>query len=233
MDWPDRKHPSWRNRGGATWLTKRYDELAWAGVLSGEQKCIDGAKNIVLTIIREGVSDGIGGTNSGQVHEGWLSQPLDAGHSSLSLAILCDLLHDHLAEGERAEVRDCMGGAYIAYLYEYMVKAREAPRYLGLLGHNFAPIGDSAGALMALAMLGETGNPEQEQAWLEVFMEGIRIYLDIGIGVDGGALEGAGYTSACLHHLNFPLEALHREGRSTHAVSSARMQAPLARVNLA
>lgn len=65
MDWPDRKHPSWRNRGGATWLTKRYDELAWAGVLSGEQKCIDGAKNIVLTIIREGVSDGIGGTNSG------------------------------------------------------------------------------------------------------------------------------------------------------------------------
>ncbi len=111
-----------------------------------------GAKNIVLTIIREGVSDGIGGTNSGQVHEGWLSQPLDAGHSRRSLAILRDLPHDHLAEGERAEVRDCMGGAYIACLYEYMVKAREAPRYPGLLGHNSAPIGDSAVALMALAM---------------------------------------------------------------------------------
>jgi hypothetical protein len=212
VDWPERKNHYWRDRGGATWLTKCFEELAWAGVLSGEEKYIAGAKNIVLTMIRERVIDGIGGMNYGQPYGGWLSQPLDAGHSSRSLAVFYDLLHDHLSAGERAEVRDYITGTYLAHFYDYMKKLPEDPRYPGVLGHNFALIGNSSAALLTLAVWGETGNPAREQEWLDLFLDGIAKYLDIGIGVDGGALEGAGYTSACLYYLNFPFEALRRAG---------------------
>ena len=213
VDWPERKKHYWHDRSGATWLTKCFEELTWAGVLSGESKYIEGSKNIVLTIIRERVIDGIGGLNYGQEYKGWLSQPLDAGHSSRSLAIFYDLLYDHLSETERAEVREYMIDPYIAYLYDYMSKLPESPQYPGILGHNFALIGNSSAALMVLAMYGETGRgTEQEQAWLDTFIGGIKRYLDIGIGVDGGAMEGAGYTSACLYYLTFPAEALRRAG---------------------
>jgi len=212
VDWPDLKKSYWHDRGGATWLTKCFEELSWAGALSGEPRYIQGAKDIVLTIIRKRVIDGIGGLNYGRPYGGWLSQPLDAGHSSRSLAVFYDLLYHHLSEQERKEVRDYMAGTYIAYLYEYMRKLPEGSNYPGILGHNFALIGNSAGALMTLAMYGETGDAVQEKAWLDTFMDGIRRYLDIGIGVDGGALEGAGYTSACLYYLNFPVEALRRAG---------------------
>ena len=213
VDWPTRKKHYWRTRGGATLLTKCFEELAWAGVLSSEEKYIAGAKNIVLTIIRERVIDGIGGKNYGREYKGWLSQPLDAGHSSRSLAIFYDLLYNHLADAERAEVRDYITGTYIDYFYNYMTK--EAPKsrsYPGLLGHNFALIGNSSAALLTLAVWGETGKPEEEKAWLVTFIDGIRRYLEIGIGKDGGALEGAGYTSACLYYLTFPAEALRRAG---------------------
>lgn len=212
VDWKERKKRFWHERSGATLLTKRFEELAWAGVLSGEEKYIEGAKNIVLTIIRERVIDGIGGLNYGRPYGGWLSQPLDAGHSSRSLAVFYDLLYHHLTQEERAKVREYMAGTYISYLYQYMRKAPEGDNYPGILGHNFALIGNSAGALMTLAMFGETGDPEAERAWLDMFMGGIKQYLDIGIGPDGGALEGAGYTSACLYYLNFPVEALRRAG---------------------
>ena len=212
VDWPVRKKAYWRSRGGATWLTKCFEELAWAGVLSGDTKYIEGAKSIVLTIIRERVIDDIAGLNYGRPYGGWLSQPLDAGHSSRSLAVFYDLLYEHLTEEERAQVRGYMAGTYIAYLYDYMSKLPEKGNYPGILGHNFALIGNSAGALMTLAMYGETGAPAQEEAWLSTFMDGIKQYLEIGIGIDGGALEGAGYTSACLYYLNFPVEALRRAG---------------------
>jgi len=212
VDWPERKKAYWHNRSGATWLTKCFEELAWAGVLSGERRYTEGSKRIVLTVIRERIIDGIGGLNYGQPYKGWLSQPLDAGHSSRSLAIFYDLLHDHLTESERTEVRDYMAGTYLSYLYDYMTGLPGKDNYPGVLGHNFALIGNSTGALMTLVMYGETGNAEQEQAWLDTFMDGIRQYLDIGIGADGGALEGAGYTSACLYYLNFPVEALRRAG---------------------
>ncbi len=196
VDWPERKKHYWGDRGGATWLTKCFEELAWVGVLSGESKYIEGSKNIVLTIIRERVIDGIGGLNYGQPYGGWLAQPLDAGHSSRSLAVFYDLLYEHMTEGERAEVREYMAGTYLSYLYDYMAALPEKDNYPGILGHNFALIGNSSAALMTLAMYGETGDAAQEEAWLEMFMGGIKQYLDIGIGPDGGALEGAGYTSA-------------------------------------
>ncbi len=78
IGWDGGRANLWEVRAGAWMLTKRYEELAWAGVLSGEQKYIDGAKNIVLTIIRERVIDRIGGTNYGREYTGWLAQPLDA-----------------------------------------------------------------------------------------------------------------------------------------------------------
>ncbi len=212
VDWPSRKQRYWHDRGGATHLTKCFEELAWAGVLSGEGKYIAGARNIVLTIIRERVIDGIGGLNYGQPYGGWLSQPLDAGHSSRSLAVFYDLLYDHLSDAERAEVRSYITGTYLAYFHDYMKKLPADPRYPGVLGHNFALIGNSAAALLTLAVWGETGDPAREQEWLELFIGGIKQYLEIGIGVEGGALEGAGYTSACLYYLNFPLEALRRAG---------------------
>ena len=212
VDWPTRETRHWRTRSGATHLTKCFEELAWAGVLSGEAKYVEGAKNIVLTIIRERVIDAIAGTNYGRPYGGWLSQPLDAGHSSRSLAVFYDLLYDHLTEQERTEVRDYMTGTYLSYFYDYMRKLPEDPKYPGILGHNFALIGNSSAALMTLAVWGETGDPAREQAWLETFMDGIKQYLGIGIGPDGGALEGAGYTSACLYYLMFPLEALRRAG---------------------
>ncbi|PIZ41807.1 MAG: hypothetical protein COY42_18585 [Armatimonadetes bacterium CG_4_10_14_0_8_um_filter_66_14] len=212
VDWPERKNHYWRDRSGATWLTKCFEELAWIGVLSGEKKYVAGAKNIVLTIIRERVTDGIAGTNYGQEYKGWLSQPLDAGHSSRSLAVFYDLLYDQLTEGERTEVRDYITGTYLRYFDDYMRTALDSPQYPGLLGHNFALIGNSSAALLTLAVGGETGNAEKERAWLDLFLDGIKQYLDIGIGPDGGALEGAGYTSACLYYLTFPAEALRRAG---------------------
>ena len=208
VDWDTRKKSYWHNRSGATWLTKCFEELAWAGVLSNQAKYIDGARNIVLTIVRERVIDQIAGTNYGRPYGGWLSQPLDAGHSSRALGIV----YDRFTESERAEIRDYMAGTYLSYLFDYMRKLPENDRYPGILGHNFALIGNSAAAVMTLAMWGETGNPEQEQAWLDMFLNGIKQYLDIGLGPDGGALEGAGYTSACLYYLTFPLEALRRAG---------------------
>jgi len=212
VDWKEHKKSYWHNRSGATWLTKCFEELAWAGVLTGEANYIEGSKNIVLTIIRERVIDTIGGTNYGRAYGGWLSQPLDAGHSSRSLAVFYDLLYNHLSEAERTEVRDYMTGTYLSYFYDYMRKLPEGDRYPGILGHNFALIGNSAAALMTLAVWGETGNAELEKQWLETFIGGIEQYLDIGIGPDGGALEGAGYTSACLYYLCFPAEALRRAG---------------------
>lgn len=212
VDWPQREQHYWHDRGGATWLTKCFEELAWAGVLSGERKYLDGAKNIVLTIIRERVVDHIGGLNYGQPYKGWLSQPLDAGHSSRSLAIFYDLLYDYLTEAERAEVRNYITGTYLVYFYDYMRKLPDNPRYPGIMGDNFTLIGNSSAALLTLAVWGETGDPAREQAWLDLFIGGIKQYLDIGLGVDGGALEGPGYTSACLYYLNFPAEALRRAG---------------------
>ncbi len=212
VDWPVRGKAYWRNRSGATMLTKCFEELAWAGVLSGNQKYVEGAKNIVLTIIRKRVIDRIGGKNYGRDYKGWLSQPLDAGHSSRSLAVFYDLLYNDLTEEERVEVREYITGTYLAYFHDYMRKAPEDPRYPGIMGHNFALIGNSSAALLALAVFGETRNPALERAWVDLFVGGIRKYLEIGIGVDGGALEGAGYTSACLYYLTFPAEALRRAG---------------------
>lgn len=212
VDWPDRKNHYWRDRGGATHLTKCFEELAWAGVLSGESRYVEGARNIVLTIIRQRVIDGIGGLNYGQPYQGWLSQPLDAGHSSRSLAVFYDLLYDKLSEAERAEVRDYITGTYLGYFYDYMRKLPEQRNYPAVLGDNFSLIGNSAAALLTLAVWGETGNPAREQEWLDLFIGGIRQYLDLGIGAEGGALEGPGYTSACLYYLNFPAEALRRAG---------------------
>ena len=212
VDWQKRKKHYWHNRSGATWLTKCFEELAWAGVLTGKTRYIEGSKNIVLTIIRERIVNNIGGSNYGRPYGGWLSQPLDAGHSSRSLAVFYDLLYEHLSEAERAEVRDYMTETYLSYFYDYMRKLPESKRYPGILGHNFALIGNSSAALMTLAVWGETGNAELEKQWLETFVGGIEQYLDIGIGPDGGALEGAGYTSACLYYLSFPAEALRRAG---------------------
>jgi len=212
VDWPVRRKSPWRTRSGATWLTKCFEELAWAGALSGDRKYLDGARDIVLTIIRERVIDQIGGTNYGRPYGGWLSQPLDAGHSSRSLAVFYDLLYDHLTAAERAEVRDYIVNRYLTYFHDYMAKAPTNPQYPGILGHNFALIGNSAAALLTLAVWGETGDSVRERAWLDLFVNGIRQYLEIGLGADGDALEGAGYTSACLYYLTFPAEALRRAG---------------------
>ncbi|HCU35198.1 MAG TPA: hypothetical protein DGT21_06960 [Armatimonadetes bacterium] len=222
VNWPERvniiSHQGgevniWETRPGAWMLTKRYEELAWAGVLSGEQKYIEGAKNIVLTIIRERVIDRIGGTNYGTPYKGWLAQPLDAGHSSLSLAIFYDLLYNDLTEQERKEVRDYIIDTYFAYLYPYMQGIKDRDDYPAILGHNFALIGNAAGGLMALAIYGETDRgSELEDAWVDLFFEGVEKYLTIGFGVDGGAMEGPGYTSACIYNMAPLIEAMRRAG---------------------
>ena len=115
VDWEKREKSYWESRAGATWLTKCFEELAWAGILTDEARYIEGSKNIVLTIIRKRIVDSIGGTNYGNPYGGWLSQPLDAGHSSRSLAVFYDLLYNHLSEGERSEVRSYMTGTYLSY----------------------------------------------------------------------------------------------------------------------
>ncbi len=227
IGWDGGRANLWEVRAGAWMLTKRYEELAWAGVLSGEQKYIDGAKNIVLTIIRERVIDRIGGTNYGREYTGWLAQPLDAGHSSRSLAVFYDLLYDHLSEEERAEVREYITGTYLAYLYPYMTKLKESDRYPAILGHNMHLIGNAAGGLMALAIYGEGGHStEQENAWVNTFFEGIEGFLGIGIGEDGGALEGPGYTGACLYYSVALIDAMRRAGGKNLFESPALQKVP-------
>ncbi|MFP3904326.1 MAG: heparinase II/III family protein [Armatimonadota bacterium] len=222
VNWPERvnmvRHQGgevnyWETRPGAWILTKRYEELAWAGVLSGDEKYIEGAKNIVMTIIRERVIDGIGGSNYGRDYGGWLSQPLDAGHSSRALAVFYDLLYDHLTEQERQEIREYIVDTYLAYLYEYMQSVPDRRDYPGILGHNMHLIGNAAGGLLALAVYGETGLPaEREDAWVELFFDGVHRGLEIGLGEDGGGLEGPGYASASLYYGSFLIEAMRRAG---------------------
>jgi hypothetical protein len=222
VNWPERinliRHQGgevnyWETRPGAWMLTKRYEELAWAGVLSGEQKYIEGARNIVMTIVRERVIDDIGGDNYGQPYDGWLAQPLDAGHSSRALAVFYDLLYDHLSEQERQEVRDYIVHTYISYLCPYMQETLDRADYPAILGHNMHLIGNAAGGLLALAVYGETGLPtEQEDAWVELFFDGVHKGLQIGLGVDGAGLEGPGYASASLYYGSFLIEAIRRAG---------------------
>ncbi len=227
IGWDGGKANLWEVRAGAWMLTKRYEELAWAGVLSGEQKYIDGAKNIVLTIIRERVIDRVGGTNYGREYTGWLAQPLDAGHSSRSLAVFYDLLYDYLTEAERVEVREYMIDTYFAYLYPYMTKLKEADRYPAILGHNMHLIGNAAGGLMALAIYGESGrSAEEENAWVNTFFEGIEGFLAIGIGEDGGALEGPGYTSACIYYGAALIDAMRRAGGKNLFETPALQKSP-------
>ncbi len=214
MRWDsDQDANMWEVRAGAWMLTRRFEELTWAGVLSRDQKYIDGAKNIVFTIIRERVIDRVAGTNYGQPYGGWLAQPLDAGHSSRSYAIFYDLLYNDLTEAERKEVREYIIGTYFSYLAKYFTDAKESAAYPGNMGHNFSLIGNSAACLNALAFYGETGrSAEQEDEWVKLFFEGIDVGVHVGIGEDGGALEGPGYTSADLYYTTFVAEAMRRAG---------------------
>jgi len=213
VDWRERQKWFWASRHGAWLLTKRFQELAWAGVLSGEQRYIDGAKNIVLTIVRERVIDNVGGESHGKQYKGWKSNMIDASSSGAPLGIFYDLLYDYMTEQERAEVRNYIIDEYLLFLYDYQLGLATNDRYPAILGTNSYLSGHYAGLVLTLAVYGETGRSAREEiGWLKTFMTGIRGYLLLGIGDDGGMLEGPGYGAYCLNMIGCAAEMLKRAG---------------------
>ena len=102
IDYEDRKAAFWATRAGGRTLSTAVEQLAFGGALL-EENYAKTAKEIMRTIVDNQIVENCEGYNYGRPYRTWRDNCLDAGVSSLNLAIGLDVLRPRLSDEDRQE----------------------------------------------------------------------------------------------------------------------------------
>lgn len=195
IDYNERKADFWLTRPGGRLLPKSIETLAVGGILL-DGKYASEACNILRTIVKYRIVENCGGTNYGRPYSTWRDNCLDAGASSMVLAIGLDLLRHELTDADREEV-----GTYCLPFIDFTLEDPPDPEEKRP-DWNMAAIG-----LIGLGLLGlvlrEYGVLDESRfnAALDLSKKRCLLFLEKGHDGDGAFYEGPAYGSATLHYL--------------------------------
>lgn len=184
VDYREKKKRIWRTRDSVFALPPAVRNLALAALISGEDKYAAYAREVLLTIIRDGVASQIGGTAYGKSYNGWSGMDFSA--IGLMFALGYDLLYNHLDPADRALIRDNMLAPWFEQLLREHQDWRTRPT------SNQRAYFYRNACLAALSLYDDLYRPEMDEI-IATAAEAVPAYLEVDVGQDGGCAEGAGY----------------------------------------
>ncbi|MDE3258343.1 MAG: hypothetical protein OYM47_10960 [Gemmatimonadota bacterium] len=195
IDYKERKADFWLTRPGGRLLPKSIETLAVGGTLLDGKYAAE-ACNILRTIVKYRIVENCGGTNYGRPYSTWRDNCLDAGASSMVLAIGLDLLRHELTDAERLEI-----GAYCLPFIDYTLDNPPDPGETRP-DWNMAAIGLIGLGLLGLVLRGYGVLDESRfDRALAAGKKRCLLFLEKGHDGDGAFYEGPAYGSATLHYL--------------------------------
>ncbi|MDE3001035.1 MAG: heparinase II/III family protein [Gemmatimonadota bacterium] len=195
IDYNERKSDFWLTRPGGRLLPRSIETLATGGILL-DGKYATEACNILQTIVKHRIVENCGGTNYGRTYSTWRDNCLDAGASSMVLAIGLDLLRHELTDTERAEI-----GAYCLPFIDFTLENPPDPGETRP-DWNMAAIGLIGLGLLGLVLRNYGVLDESRfNSALALSRKRCRLFLEKGHDGDGAFYEGPAYGSATLHYL--------------------------------
>ncbi len=195
IDYNERKADFWLTRPGGRLLPNSIETLAVGGVLL-DGKYASEACNILRTIVKYRIVENCGGTNYGRPYSTWRDNCLDAGASSMVLAIGLDLLRHELTDADRVEI-----GTYCLPFIDYTLDDPPDPEEKRP-DWNMAAIGLIGLGLLGLVLRGYGVLDESRfNAALDLSKKRCLLFLEKGHDGDGAFYEGPAYGSATLHYL--------------------------------
>ena len=195
IDYNERKADFWLTRPGGRLLPNSIETLAVGGVLL-DGKYASEACNILRTIVKYRIVESCGGTNYGRPYSTWRDNCLDAGASSMVLAIGLDLLRHELTDADRVEI-----GTYCLPFIDYTLDNPPDPEEKRP-DWNMAAIGLIGLGLLGLVLRGYGVLDESRfNAALDLSKKRCLLFLERGHDGDGAFYEGPAYGSATLHYL--------------------------------
>lgn len=196
IDYNERKSDFWLTRPGGRLLPKSIETLAVGGILLDGKYAAE-ACNVLRTIVKHRIVENCGGTNYGRPYSTWRDNCLDAGASSMVLAIGLDLLRHELSDAERLEI-----GNYCLPFIDYTLDNPPDPGETRP-DWNMAAIGLIGLGLLGLVLRGY--GVLDESRFDRALASGKKrclLFLEKGHDGDGAFYEGPAYGSATLHYLS-------------------------------
>ncbi len=155
-------------------LTTRMKHFALAYLITGEERYVEKARDIVLKLIKWPYwTDPSYGGN--------LSACLDTGHCTQTVALVYDWLWDKFSESERQAIREALVRLGVEPIRKQMAGMDSY--------HNFWAVVNTGLGVAALALRGE--DPRAE-GWVQEAIDNTRRQFD-SQGGDGGSFEGPMY----------------------------------------
>ncbi|MCK5802221.1 MAG: heparinase II/III-family protein [Lentisphaeria bacterium] len=176
-------------------ITTRLRFLLLAHAVTGEEKYFERARKIVLHL---SAWDDIWTDRS----YGGGKPCLDTGHAAVWVAIFHDWCAAKLTAAEAATVRGALADKGVAPIAEMIESIAPYHNYTAAIGGGLA--------LGAISLL---GHDERAEAWLDLAIRRLRLYMDQQ-GSDGGSMEGPGYGTYAANQLADVLWALDGIGRA-------------------
>jgi len=192
IDHEERQSEWWTSRQGGRRLPAAIETLAAGGILL-EDRYTDCARAIFQTIVDHRIVENTGGTNYGRPYHTWRDNPLDAGASSIGLALGLDLLGPSLSAEEVAQF-----GSYVVPFVDYLLADPPDPEGKKP-DWNIACIGLTGLGLLALVLRSQgVLDAGRFSRALDLSRRRALLFLEKGHDGDGAFYEGPGYGNATL-----------------------------------
>ena len=192
IDYAERKSEWWTARQGGRCLPRAIEVLAAGGILL-DASYTEAAHNILRTIVDHRIVENTGGTNYGRPYHTWRDNPLDAGASSLGLALGLDLLRPSLSEDDASRF-----GTYLLPFIDYLLNNPPDPEEKKP-DWNIACIGLTGLGLLGLALRAAGILDEDRSARaLDLGKRRALLFLNKGHDGEGAFYEGPSYGNATL-----------------------------------
>ena len=180
------------------YLTRRAELLAFIGLVTGESRYLNKAKEHLLHVCRWRHWCGLGA-------DGRVQPTIDAGIFGTAAAVVYDWLYDELSESERTLVQEALAGKVARPICrKYLMEDRRE-----MTGPEINWPAQWFGAVGLVGMTLWNEHPEA-QSWVKQAEDVMRGIVYWGNDPDGGGHEGLGYVSYMATNLVLFSEALHR-----------------------
>ena len=195
IDYEERKSEFWTTRSGGRVLSKAIETLAFGGILLDKRYAVE-ARNILETIVEHRIVENCGGTNYGKPYRTWRDNCLDAGVSSLNLAIGLDLLRPSFSPEEQARF-----GTYLIPFIDYTLNDPPDPEEKRP-DSNMAAIGLFGLGLLSMVLRSmDILDDDRFSRAMKLSKRRCILFLEKGHDGDGAFYEGPAYGGATVHFM--------------------------------